>query len=212
MTRTMQILSVMSIQSAAYIPGGCDCTTVLDIPHNITVRLVISAVGEERNNQHPFHIHGHSVHVLKYGYGGYSSEDGFLTGSSRDLTCTEDGDDLETLDDIRCPKPRFRSSNTIFSLDKSTVRKDTFVVAAGGYLVVQFRSDNPGYWLSHCHMEIHQREGMALAIREGVDKIMEPPDEMETCNSFIWDVHDFMSAIEGGTCAASDRTKPSERS
>ena len=76
---------------------------------------------------------------------------------------------------------------------------DTFVVAAGGYVVVQFRSDNPGYWLSHCHMELHQREGMALVIREAVDKIMEPPDEMETCNSFIWDVHDFMSAIEGGT-------------
>ena len=28
---------------------------------------------------------------------------------------------------------------------------------------------------------------------------MEPPDEMQTCNSFIWDVHDFMSAIKGGT-------------
>ena len=204
--------SFCDVNSECDLPGGCECTTVLDIPHNITVRLIISAIGEERNNQHPFHIHGHSVHVLKYGYGEYSSEDGSLTGSSRDLTCTEDGDDLQTLDDIRCPNARFRSSNTTFSLDKFTVRKDTFVVAAGGYVVVQFRSDNPGYWLSHGHMELHQREGMALVIREAVDKIMEPPDEMETCNSFIWDVHDFMSAIKGGTCAASDRTKPSERS
>ena len=204
--------SICDINSVCDIEAGCECTTILDIPYNVTVRLVISTVGEADNRNHPFHIHGHSVHVLKIGYREYSSEDGFLTGSSRDLTCTEDGDDLETLDDIRCPKPRFRSSNTTFSRDKFTVRKDTFIVPSGGYVVVQFRSDNPGYWLPHCHIEVYQREGMALVIREGVDKIMEPPDEMKTCTSFIWDVHDFMSAIKGGTCAASDRTKPSERS
>ena len=159
-------------------------------------------MGEADNRNHPFHIHGHSVHVLKIGYGEYSSDDGFLTGSSRDLTCTDDGDDLETLDNICC---RFRSSNTTLSLDKFTVRKDTFIVLSGGYVVVQFRSDNPGYWLSHFHEDIHMREEMALVIREAVDKIMEPPDEMDTCSSFIWDVHDFMSAIEGGIhCTSHD--------
>ena len=60
-------------------------------------------------------------------------------------------------------------------------------------MVVQFRSDNPGYWLFHCHNGVHQREGMALIIREDVDNIKSPPEEMETCNSFIWDVHDFMA-------------------
>ena len=43
---------------------------------------------------------------------------------------------------------------------------------------------------------------MALVIREDVDNIFRPPQEMETCNSFIWDVDDFMEAIqeERGSC------------
>ena len=195
--------SFCDVNSVCEIEGGCDCTTVMDVGRNVTVRIVISAVGEERNDHHPFHIHGHSVHILGVGHGEYSSEDGALTKSSRDLTCTKDGDDADILDDIRCPNPRFRSPNTSFPLDQFTVRKDTFIVPAGGYVVVQFRSDNPGYWLFHCHNEIHQREGMALVIREDVDNIKSPPEEMETCNSFIWDVHDFMASLEEerGSCS-----------
>jgi hypothetical protein len=122
--------------------------------------------------------------------------DGRLVSSTRDLTCTEDGDDTETLDKNRCPNPRFRSSNTTFPLDKYTVRKDIFILPAGGYVVVQFRSDNPGYWLFHCHIHLHHREGLALVIREDVENFKRPPEEMETCNSFIWDVNDFMEAIQ----------------
>ena len=189
--------SFCDVNSVCEEVGGCQCTTVLDIPFNVTVRLVISGVGEERNAHHPFHIHGHSVHILKVGHGEYSGENGSIIASSRDLTCTEDGNDLKTLDKIRCPNPRFRSPDIDLPLDEYTVRKDTIIVPSGGYIVVQFRSDNPGFWLSHCHIELHQREGMALVLREAVDEINTPPEEMETCNSFIWDVHDFMSAIEG---------------
>ena len=69
-------------------------------------------------------------------------------------------------------------------------------------MVVQFRSDNPGYWLFHCHNEIHRSGGMSLIIREDIDNIKSPPEEMGTCNSFIWDVHDFMASLEEerGSC------------
>ena len=153
----------------------------MDIGDNVTVRLVISTVGEERNSTHFMHIHGHSVHVLKYGYGQYSSENGSLLGSSRDLTCRDDGNDLYILDKIRCPKPRFRSPNTTFPLDPFTVRKDTFVLPAGGYVVVQFRSNNPGYWFFHCHVELP-------IIREEVDKVISAPSEMKPCGTFQMDV------------------------
>ena len=43
--------------------GGCECTTVMDLPDNVTVRFIISTVGEERNATHPIHIHGHSVYT-----------------------------------------------------------------------------------------------------------------------------------------------------
>ena len=39
---------------------------------------------------------------------------------------------------------------------------------------------------------------MALVIREAVDKINPPPREMETCEPFIWDAHEFMESLEGG--------------
>ena len=139
-------------------------------------------------------IHGHSVHVLKVGHGKYSKENGSLLGSSRDLTCREDGNDLDILDKIRCPNPRFRSSNSSFPLDRFTVRKDTFILPAGGYVVVQFRSNNPGFF--KCFIELYYRQGMSMIIREAVDQIIAPPEEMKTCNSFIMDVDDFMTVIE----------------
>ena len=61
-------------------------------------------------------------------------------------------------------------------------------------MVVQFRSDNPGYWLFRAPPE----RGMALVIREAVDKINPPPREMEMCEPFIWDAHEFMESLEGG--------------
>ena len=105
---------------------GCDCTTVMDTGSNLTVRVVISAIGLERKGSHPFHIHGHSVHILGFGYGEYSNEYGFLGVSSLDLTCTDDGNDTETIDDNRCPNPRFRSPKT-FPIDRLTIRKDTLL-------------------------------------------------------------------------------------
>ena len=185
------------VDSICESEGGCECTTVMDIGDNVTVRLVISTVGEERNSTHSIHIHGHSVHVLKVGYGQYSSENGSLLSSSRDLTCRDDGDDTDILDDIRCPKPRFRPPGIKFPLDKFTVRKDTFIVPAGGYVVVQFRSNNPGYWFVQCLVQLYYREGMSMIINEAVEKAKKPPKQMEYCDSFIWDIHDFMDNQSG---------------
>lgn len=175
---------------------GCKCTTVTDFSDNVTVRMVLSTVGIERNATHSMHLHGHSVHLLKIGYGNYSSETGSLMSSSRGLTCTKDGDDWNILDNIRCPNPRFRSPDPEFTFDRHTVRKDTIILPAGGYFVVQFRSNNPGYWFLHCHIDIHQREGMVLIMREAVDKIHSPPDGMKSCGTFLWDLPDFLTHTE----------------
>jgi FtsP/CotA-like multicopper oxidase with cupredoxin domain len=185
--------SFCDMDSVCKRDGGCFCTVVMDVDDNATVRLVFSALGEERNSTHSPHIHGHSVHVLKVGYGEYSSVNGSLIAASQDLTCTRQDPD----DNMRCPHPRFRSSDVKFSLDRSTVRKDTFILPAGGYVVVQFRANNPGFWFINGDVELYYRQGFSLVIREAVDKIKKPPKEMETCDpAFLWDIHDFMSALE----------------
>ena len=131
--------SFCSVDSECDRKGGCQCTSVMDIDYNVTVRIVRSAVGVDRNATHSMHIHGHSVHVLKVGHGKYNNETGALVASSRDLTCTDRGDDSDTMDHNRCPNPRFRSG-AMFPLDQLVVRKDTIIVPGGGYVVVQFRS------------------------------------------------------------------------
>lgn len=35
-----------------------------------------------------------------------------------------------------------------------------------GFVVIAFKSDNPGSWLMHCHIARHASEGLALQILE----------------------------------------------
>ena len=37
---------------------------------------------------------------------------------------------------------------------------------ARGYVVIAFKTDNPGPWLMHCHIATHAAEGLALQIME----------------------------------------------
>jgi len=37
--------------------------------------------------------------------------------------------------------------------------KDTVAVPVGGYVVVRIYTDNPGYWMGHCHQTVHLHEG-----------------------------------------------------
>ena len=43
--------------------------------------------------------------------------------------------------------------------------KDTVVVPTSGLTVVRFLADNPGFWLVHCHMSMHNHIGMAFVIK-----------------------------------------------
>ena len=64
-------------------------------------------------------------------------------------------------------------------------------------MVVQFRFNNPGYWFLQCLVDLYFREGMSMIMKEAVDKISnKPPEEMEYCDPFIWDVNDFMQSLE----------------
>ena len=40
------------------------------------------------------------------------------------------------------------------------------IVPAGGYVVIAFKADNPGYWFLHCQIERHHLDGMALILQE----------------------------------------------
>ena len=63
-------------------------------------------------------------------------------------------------------------------------------------MVVYFKADNPGYWFLHCHIEVHQLEGMGVIIRAGErQEHQDIPNGFPTCSNFEWTVDKYNAAI-----------------
>lgn len=187
---------------------GCHCLHIHEIPYKKTVRFVISTVGtngnmRQRRFSHPVHLHGHSFHVVATGYGTYNENTSQIETSSDELVCM-DG----STNDF-CIKPQWKNESELnFTLDKWTVRKDVVIVPAGGYVVMQFISDNPGFWFLHCHIEPHQLEGMGLVINEAQAQQNPPPNGMRTCGNFTWTVEEFNKKLQFNPDNTSERFTP----
>ena len=190
---------------------GCTCIHVETIggssfnsneTQQPTVMIVLSAVGdtESRNRDfsHPIHLHGHSFYVVHIGHG--NTTDGVLTDNAEEVVCDQD--------DFLCQRPDWREgsqpdflrqyANDGMTFRRNTIRKDTVIVPAGGYVVIAFRANNPGYWFLHCHIESHQLEGMAVLIQEYPDSEHNPPpDGINDCTNFYWTFEEFKQTITG---------------
>ena len=46
------------------------------------------------------------------------------------------------------------------------MRRDTILVAPNGHVVLRFRTDNPGVWVFHCHIEWHVATGLIATFIE----------------------------------------------
>ena len=162
-------------------PNGesCSCVHVRDITtFNGTIRFVLSSIGNEVSTgdgfAHPIHLHGHHFQVIAMQYGRYNQSNGFLLSRREDLVC----------DDSLCSSPGWSGSSPIYPVNRKAVLKDTILVPAGGYAVVQFRSDNPGFWFMHCHIVPDLLEGMAVAINEVEKRQNPPPEGTKTCGDY----------------------------
>ena len=163
------------------------CVQIVNIPDEHfkrSVRFVLSSLGGRKATSffiHPIHLHGHSFHVVKFGYPTYF-ENGMIDKPSQDLR------------DSQCGQPSWkhdRAPGNIKATSK-TVRKDTINVPAGGYVVIEFRADNPGYWFLHCHIDSHLINGMGAVIRELKGYQNLPPPHLTVINKdFCWTVDEF---------------------
>ncbi len=173
----------------------CQCTYVKEIggssyPNSDPIVFVLSAVGSDnkRDFSHPVHLHGHSFNVLHIGYGSYT--DGVLKANNPDVICN---------DDNKCRRPTWNlASPPTYSDANMRIRKDTVIVPAGGYVVIAFEADNPGYWFMHCHIESHQLEGMGVIIREYPQRFhTNPPPNINKIGDFEWTVDEYKQTIAG---------------
>ena len=176
---------------------GCLCTHQLDLKFDQTIRFVLSSAGlrpDQRRFTHPVHLHGHDFHVVGTGYGIYNFTTGAIMTPTEEIVC-----DPTLSNNATCVFPKWRNiTGPDISLDRNTIRKDTILVPALGYVIIHFKTTNPGWWFLHCHMEPHQLEGMAMVINEAPDKQPPPPKGMQTCGNFTWTVEEFRMITSGG--------------
>lgn len=185
-------------------PPECSCTHVQTIAiersdTGSTVHMILSAVGDKerryRDFSHPVHLHGHSFHVVHVGHGSTDMTSGMLMDNNQDINCGSGS---------VCTQPKWRNSGPDLSayedaqnptfVSRNLVRKDTVIVPAGGYVIIAFLADNPGYWFMHCHIESHQLEGMGVLIRELPNSTQPPPPEgINNCDNFVLSFEEFLA-------------------
>ncbi|KAI0225320.1 hypothetical protein L0F63_002339 [Massospora cicadina] len=122
---------------------------------------------------HPWHLHGHSFHVVANGHGFYNPRldrpkiqaklnDPNFKPILRD-TFTLYTDDVTSeekfMGQVTPTSPRIRSSirSTSYSIKNQKYR-------SCGWYALRFKADNPGSWMFHCHISHHMLMGMATTI------------------------------------------------
>uniref|UniRef100_A0A914CDD9 L-ascorbate oxidase n=1 Tax=Acrobeloides nanus TaxID=290746 RepID=A0A914CDD9_9BILA len=108
---------------------------------------------------HPFHLHGTHFYVMKVVYPPGYTQNGLLNSVNSDIPCTTN----------TCYGLKWRNSSwlngNVDGMNKNPSFRDTIALPIGGYVVIRFRADNPGWWFAHCHFLIHHIKGMAFAFR-----------------------------------------------
>jgi Putative multicopper oxidases len=71
------------------------------------------------------------------------------------------------------------------------------MLPGSGYLVVAFKTDNPGAWLMHCHIGWHTEEGFAIQFLERYSdarKLIDYDTLNSTCEA--WDAYITEASVE----------------
>ena len=191
--------------------GSCTCINVLPIVNDVqfeegrdeyeTVAMVFSNIPTK--SAHPIHLHGHAFHVVYIGYGTYN-DDGTLREYSTDIVCDDPCVNPGWNNSVVPEGVMARVANGRVMPD--AVQKDTIIVPPGGYVVVAFQANNPGFWFLHCHIEEHSVRGMALLLQEYPSaQHRAPPSGINLHGSFIWSIQDFTNMqLSATTCSELD--------
>lgn len=139
----------------------CECAHIIQVPLNATVELILVDEGYKYDANHPFHLHGHDFRVI---------------GMERIQRTGVTVEQIKKLDDAGKIRRRLIGAPI----------KDTITVPDGGYTVIRFLANNPGFWLLHCHIEFHVEVGMALVFKVGDYNQMAPlPKNFPTCSGYM---------------------------
>lgn len=105
-------------------------------------------INNHDDGAHAFHLHGHNFYVLS----SFEATDRYDVSGSYNPYRPAEGP----------PRGWVNYRNPLC--------KDTVVVPSMGYVWVTFMADNPGLWLLHCHMMVHQAADMAAGFHVGAEE------------------------------------------
>ncbi|POM63694.1 Multicopper oxidase [Phytophthora palmivora] len=108
----------------------------------------------EQNEQHPFHLHGHSPWII---------------GSGQATLADVQSNNLSPL---KLSGAMFRDVYTVPHLPHCPT-DDTGACMGVGYVVLRLEADNPGVWMMHCHIDWHLDGGLAMIFIEGEAQLQE---------------------------------------
>ncbi|ELU06335.1 hypothetical protein CAPTEDRAFT_204209 [Capitella teleta] len=178
---------------------ACYCTHIQQVPLGHVIQLVIFVhlpdleIDGITGTSHPVHMHGHQAELVKIAFPYYDNNTGLFAKNNPDIECLQANGECN---EAKWTNETWMGWDLPGSVAEAPIRKDTFIVPAGGYLVVRFEADNPGYWYLHCHVEYHNEIGMAMVLQEGaVSEIPSAPDSMKTCGDFDWNREQFLLAV-----------------
>nr|BAJ06131.1 laccase 1 isoform S [Nephotettix cincticeps] len=140
----------------------CECANIINVPLNSNVELILIDKGKTYNANHPFHLHGYAFRVVGMDRLGQNTK-------------------------VHVVKSLDESGKLVRNLENPPY-KDTVTVPDGGYTILRFHANNPGYWLFHCHIEYHVEEGMVVAFKIGEHEEFPPtPVNFPKCGDFLSD-------------------------
>ncbi|XP_078320451.1 uncharacterized protein LOC144621367 [Crassostrea virginica] len=158
----------------------CQCTHVVKLANEKVAQLVLTAEdGLNMGTAHPIHIHGNRLYVVKYGLGVVNESSGLLQSPNQDI---------EYSPDYRFANWRnasWRNGNVpdVNLIDPPL--KDTIVIPYKGYVVLRVKTENPGFWFMHCHLDTHMSVGMALVLQIGeTDDMPHLPSNFPRCLNY----------------------------
>ena len=163
----------------------CKCTFALNIGRGDTVQMIWMNMGRGKGWSHPIHMHGHSFYVLKMGYGRYNESSGKIVGDNLDIDCRGHSDREQSFcNDATWSDQSWLNGNVPGLNTERPPRKDTLIIPTGGYAVIRIRADNPGIWNMHCHIELHNLDGMQMLLNESFSEVPDPPAGFPMCHSY----------------------------
>lgn len=147
----------------------CTCTYNIELSSDKVYQFVLTNLGNGRGWSHPVHLHGHYFYVMKMGFGSYNTGSGKFLASTTDIECIGSRN--------YCNSARW--ANTSWTISANSIpglqldfppEKDTIIIPTGGYVIIRFKANNPGAWFFHCHIDLHNTNGMGMVLLESRDK------------------------------------------